>query len=683
MKSTDRLLALFVALLWCATAAAAPEGLMRDEEEPEEVGLTMVGRGYFPTPDGVDSVEVPNPSFETPGGRPAKGWNGFGFSLVKGNAPHGESYVSTDKDKRARLQTDNLAVKGNTPYLVSMWLKSSAPVRGRAYFEDASSRFGRHTYLGIPSTGGKWKRVGAYFRVAPGAGHVRFYIEPAAGVECAIDEVRLRRATEAEFSTAWQGWRKTYPERDLSPRPTDGADLALSVQKLSGRRKLHRPFLIWAIGSSYTNMLGDGEVLRQLIRKRFPDAPDIIYKKHVGSAVQWQYVRGWVDTVVIPEQPDLVLCYTIGKPEDLEKIIVNLRKHTTADIIVPTIHWRLRGIGNWGKTEDAPDQKVQPMREIAKKYNVEFVESRREWAAYMKEIGWVDTYLKKTRQSKFKHGELLRDAVHQSDYGALLINENIARHITRHPKPDYNPAEHERRLSPTVPKSIRDGETVTLAGKWTTDNDAATTTAKGASMTVTFVGNRLELIGATRPDGGTVEVTVDGKPAGEAEAYALTFIDPGPRNSRPKRGLITDWAPHGAKLGKNIVPQKWTIKILDDQGNYELVGSVTGPDGRGNNQKDFTSDSGQITIPAELWRNSYNRRAKTFNNKAGDFYTFEVVRQAMPTVSFKGTAGEVVNRRVVSNLPTGRHTVTLTARGDGPVTVQAVDVYQPPMASPE
>lgn len=63
---------------------------------------------------------------------------------------------------------------------------------------------------------------------------------------------------------------------DMSPRPGEGKDLAQSVAKLERRLGLpDKPFLIWAVGSSFTNGLGDGSDLRQLLYERFPNAPEI------------------------------------------------------------------------------------------------------------------------------------------------------------------------------------------------------------------------------------------------------------------------------------------------------------------------------------------------------------------------------------------------------------------------
>ena len=73
----------------------------------------------------------------------------------------------------------------------------------------------------------------------------------------AMDDVRLRTATEDELSRAYRAWRSKYPTRDLSPRPTDGANLALTVQKLEGGLDPDRPFLIWALAPATRTCLAD------------------------------------------------------------------------------------------------------------------------------------------------------------------------------------------------------------------------------------------------------------------------------------------------------------------------------------------------------------------------------------------------------------------------------------------
>jgi len=101
--------------------------------------------------------------------------------------------------------------------------------------------------------------------------------------------------------------------------PKAGQHLALTLSKLQNGLATERPFLIWAIGSSYTNMLGSGEFWQEEIPKRFPNAPEIRYEKMVGNSCPWQYLRGWARHLVVPDQPDLVITYTLGTPEDLER----------------------------------------------------------------------------------------------------------------------------------------------------------------------------------------------------------------------------------------------------------------------------------------------------------------------------------------------------------------------------
>lgn len=124
----------------------------------------------------------------------------------------------------------------------------------------------------------------------------------------------------------------------------------------------------------------------------------------VGNSCPWQYLSGWARHLVIPDQPDLVIIYTIGNPEDLEKLIVELRRNCTADIIVPSIHWRERDEQLFGNSENAADQDVGAVREICARHGVEFVENRKAWGDYL-------------AANNLPIPALLKDAVHQSDYG--------------------------------------------------------------------------------------------------------------------------------------------------------------------------------------------------------------------------------------------------------------------------
>lgn len=426
---------------------------------------------------------------------------------------------------------------------------------------------------------------------------------------------------------------------DYVPRiaPTDGQHLALTLRKLEQGLDPARPFVIWALGSSYTNMLGNGEVWQSEIPRRFPQAPPIEYRKMVGNACPWQYLRGWARHLVIPDQPDLVLIYTIGDPADLEKLIVELRTHTTADILVPSIHWRERDQELWGKSENAVDQDVAAVRAICQKYAVEFVENRRDWGEYL-------------RAHHLPIAALLKDAVHQSDYGAQIVNANLLAHLRRPREFSYAPAARERRIE-------------------------AAPAADGA-WRVEFTGNRIDLIGRKSPRGGAFKVLIDGQPADRIDAFLMSYVQPGEQNSRLRFGtsptVPRDTGPHGIALGRKVVPQTWTLAMTSDAGDYELSGSTTGPDGRGNAFKPFTSASGQIIIEPELWR-----RAE--RNRTGDRFTFEVRRAVTPEVDFRGPAGERLVVRLAQVLPNRAHTLELVPARPGEATIEAWEIFRPPL----
>lgn len=422
------------------------------------------------------------------------------------------------------------------------------------------------------------------------------------------------------------------PEYVAKAEPTDGQHLALTMHKLEHGFTPDRSFLIWAIGSSYTNMLGNGEAWQEEMAKRFPNAPRIDYKKMVGNSCPWQYARGWLRHLVIPEQPDLVITYTNGNPADLEKLVIEVRQHSTADIIVPSLHWRERDQELWGKSENAMDQDVAAVREVCRKHAVEFIESRRDWAAYL-------------AANKLPIPSLLKDAVHQSDYGAKIINSNILAHLRRPEAFSYQPESRERRITAPAPK---DG-----------------------IIKLSFTGNRIDLIGKKSPTGGSVRVSIDGKPADQLDAFLMTYVQPDARNHKEGKGAVPrDQAPHAVTLGQHVVPQTWTLVMTSDTGDYQLTGSVTGPDGQGNAFKPFTSTSGQIIIEPELWR-----RAE--RNRSSDRFTWDVCRAGVSEVSFQGTANEAFAVRLAQSLPNKEHTLELTLTGE--VSIEAFDVFEPPM----
>jgi hypothetical protein len=265
--------------------------------------------------------------------------------------------------------------------------------------------------------------------------------------------------------------------------------------------------------------------------------------------------------------------------------------------------------------------------------------------------------------------DLLGDSVHQTRYAARMTVMNIARRLHRAERFLYDPLARERRVeleaSPAVQWS---------GGPWTAakGGSARCATAKDSALRLRFSGNRVELIGWRGPDGGAADVRIDGRPAAQADAFYAGYIQPDQRNAPFPPNPPRDRCPHAITLGKTLVPQQWTMTMINDTGDYELVGSVTGPDGQGSAFKPFTSRSGQILVEPEFWRDAKN-------NRTGDRFSFDVAPGAVASVDFKAPVEERFRLRLATSLSNGEHVIQLVARGDGALTVDAMDVFEPPL----
>jgi hypothetical protein len=272
------------------------------------------------------------------------------------------------------------------------------------------------------------------------------------------------------------------------------------------------------------------------------------------------------------------------------------------------------------------------VREVCRKYQVEFIENRRDWSAYL-------------IANKLPISSLLKDALHQSDYGAKIINSNILAHFRQPEAFSYKPESRERRV--TLPN------------------------AKDGAIKLTFTGNRIDLVGKKSAAGGSVRVLIDGQPADQLDAFLMSYVLPDEKNHKEGKGSVPrDQAPHAITLGEKIIPQTWEIVMTSDEGDYELTGSVTGPDGQGNAFKPFTSTSRQIIIDRKLWRRA-ERTGK------GDSFTWGIRRTGVREISFKGPDGEVFVTPLVQSLSNTLHTLELLPTGV--VNVEAFDVFEPPM----
>jgi hypothetical protein len=621
----------------------------------EQRGLVNVTEQEIPVPPGTQSIPIEGGDLEGPQWR--GGWTRSGTTLVEApDAPQGKGYARMEQKAGSAVFFPIVRlVPGVQQYYLSfaLRLKTPAPLWSMIGL-DGSERpqtFGS-SFPELPSTEGRWRRVGLYVWAPLQAETLRFAFRideatAAAGQFVDFDDVRLRTATPQELAKAYAAQRRHYPDYDALPRPGDGRNLALSVTKWKGRGLPGKPFVIWAVGSSWTNSQRDGYPLLLAIRQRFPQAPTLIYKKRAGSGTPWDFARGWLRQYILADNPDLILTYTNGDPDKLDDMLASIRARSTADIIVPSLHYfqktelsekeRDQGVVDWAK-----------VRAVCRKHGAEFVENRAELYDYLKRIGQPPAVM-------------VGDPVHQNEHGYIRIWDNITRHVADPGAFSYDPQDRERTLTPDG-KGGRDGEGFRT---------------EGDRVKIRFRGNRIDLAAAGPL---RAQITLDGIAGETYPAYVMTYIQPGAKNTLILKGPGPgDVAPHEVELLSQVVPQTWTITMVDDAGDYELSGSVTGPDGRGHVLTAFTSRSGQVRLDPALWRH-IDKNPKTgkvtYPNAKGDTFTFDVRRAVDAQIQVQPRGAAAVAICVARQLRNTWHELTLT--GEGLANVLAVRIAEPP-----
>jgi hypothetical protein len=636
----------------------------------ERAGFRRISSKPFPVAENSQAIPMMDNDFENQG-KHLPGWgHGQDEIVSSADAPQGQAYFRMKVKKGAGLNSPKISGQPGGYYFLSFWLKAPVEPWGTLSFtsdEREPSFTHVHTLLHYPvvpaSTWAEWRQVGFYFMLPPQCQTMQLSLstreEGAEGQFINLDDIKLRTVSATEMAAAYQAERANLPPYDVTPRPGDGKNLALSVEKWEGRAGIPgKPFVVWALGSSFTDWQGSGYELMEAIRQRFPKAPQIIYRKHGGPGTPWEYVHGWIKQFVAVEEPDLIFTYTSGTLEGLDAMLTEIRQHTTAEVIVPSLHFK-------------PDSKMTPddiehgagvpwdkVREICQRHGAEFVENRREIAEYIAHVG-------------LNPDDLLHDHNHQNVHGRIRIWDNVSRHLVKSDQSEYTPETRERRISVTQPKESAT-EKLAISDGWSVESGVLHSGAKGARIKLSFTGNRVDVIGRKAPGGGTVKVFLDGRPASEAPVFFMNCIQPDKKNWR---------IPHAVDLGNGVTPQKWTIHMTSDTGDYEIAGSVTGADGTGNLAQPFRSLSGQIGIDPKFWRAGRVEKPGQpveYGVAKGDSFSFDVFRGVAEALNFNDAQAGDFHAPAVRNLPNGKHILELVTTGDGEVLIESFYVYQPP-----
>jgi hypothetical protein len=392
------------------------------------------------------------------------------------------------------------------------------------------------------------------------------------------------------------------------------------------------------------------------LRARFP-AADITFANRAIGGYASGLLKRTLPHDVFAFYPDLIIFHDFGGEPDYEHIIDQIRRHTTAEILIqndrpdaltagppPTDPQKLRGY-QWMNRHNA-----EWLPELAARYGCEIADVRGPFLEYL-------------RAHALTPADVLNDGTHFNFQGDYVIAELTGRHLR------YDPAQPRKPWENLV-RTYEIGRDV----QWV-----------NGKLELEFEGNRVDAIaGLADPYyGGEAEVRIDGRPPSDRpELYHIT---------RPTDTFSVDW-PGVNHIGaqKPLLTENWTLKVLEVNADesrlrFEVAGSLTGPDGSGVSTEHYVSKSGRVVIEPEDWTFARSFALRHQATPVG----FEVTWSVLPMFVdvYRAPRIEDRTREQATTLALGlagtKHKLELIARGPNPPIIRAILVYRPPIASPE
>ncbi len=462
------------------------------------------------------------------------------------------------------------------------------------------------------------------------------------------------------------------PPGDEPQQAFYGAHIQRTMTLLQTSNPEHRwPVKILMYGQSIVGSDVFTADLKKYLQDKYPDADITLENRAIGGFQADRLVRTST-TDLYPYYPDLVIFHDYdgssreetGKSGDLERIISNVRRYTTADIILFDDHLMMN--------EPLSEVSARYWRYLAAKYDCELVDVTREWPRYLSE-------------HHLEVKALLRDRVHPNEDGLALLTALIVRHMRFNPifsdpwESKVRTYEAKRFMDEAV-----DDEIVTTGDGWKLDTEGIVGNKKTDRLRLEFDGNRVDIVAAhTKPAvaGGTAQILIDGKPPSSfSGAYAATLPSAGPGTWWPALRRVI--------LSNDRIAEDWTLTIttISNDGKeirFNLVGSKTGADGSGSSMEIFHSTSGQITIDPSDWMIA--AIMKQFKQDKPPAIGYQVHWSIVPEFTDQYRApktdeiGKVYQTRLIQGISNGHHVLEIVPNGDGPVPIASVIAYRPPL----
>jgi len=446
----------------------------------------------------------------------------------------------------------------------------------------------------------------------------------------------------------------TYPVvRNLGDPKTRGLGIERTITLLASSTPAHHNTVrVLFYGQSITEQ-NWWQIVADDLKRRYPNANLIIENRALGGFAS-QLLVNTAETDLYPFYPDLMIFHVYGAHNEYENIIKRTRQRTTAEVLIQTDHITQDS----DLTEETDPAKLRPdgkiwnsfmnylwLPTVAKSYGCALLDQRDLWKQYLKD-------------NNLHASQLLRDGVHQNDFGNYLMAEIVKAYLV--------PTSAGRVLIDPMNCSTVHTYTVGKALKW-----------RDGKLTLPFEGNRVDLI-AKVGEAQPAEIRIDGKrPSEIPELYGFTRALATPGGKWPvilkmhseKLPLVEEWSMHVTKDASN-----------DKLFTFTLSGSKTGPDGSGRSDQRFVSNSGRVVIEPSDWNVEYSLALPGIKPvpTAFDVHWRSVAHFAdsfmSPRIADK-TIETVVT--VAQGLSNGKHTLEIT--GDAHTPLSAVRVHTPPV----
>ena len=444
-----------------------------------------------------------------------------------------------------------------------------------------------------------------------------------------------------------------------------GSRIQRTMSQLAGSNKAQRNKVkILFYGQSIVNAMHWQDIIAEL-KERYPHAEIIAENRAIGGFTAPKLVRTATHDIY-PFYPDLIVFhdYTANSGE-WERMIHNIRKYTTAEIMIFTHHIAMAK--NQKTRTESDDTDSAMIRTIAQKYNCELVEVRKEWKNYLNEHQ-LDPY-------EFLLGDKEHPNVHPNAKGHTLLAQMVMRHFRENTTASGGWFNMVRKYEARRAIEEKDDE-ITFSGKpWSVIPGGIMGNSSNSHLRMSFKGNRIDIVSASYSGIlGTAKILIDGK---ALKTYPSLY-----HATRPSKAHQV-WYPaiKRVTLGLEPVAEEWTVKItkMNDDGEsfeFSLSGSVTGWDGNGSSRDNFVSNSGRITIMASDFTIIETQNYKQIPCPENFKITWEVKEAFQACLKLPRWRTQTT---LFQGLKNGKHLLEIIPNDNGALPIESLIVYHPPI----